>query len=65
MNFLTLLTDIRGRDMFALILIAWLLINADAPLWCYVLLTMAVMVKLIQFGIDIGEKSNGQGDRKA
>ena len=40
--------------MLALILIGWILYQLSAPAWCWVLLGVSGVVKLVSFGCKVG-----------
>lgn len=44
--------------MITLILIGWILYQLSAPVWCWVLFSIAVILKLILLGIKIGEAAS-------
>lgn len=41
--------------MITYILILWILITLNAPMWTYVLLGLGFLIKTIDFGVKIGK----------
>ena len=42
--------------MITYIILLWVLINMQAPTWCYVLLGIATVITCVKAGIDIAKK---------
>jgi hypothetical protein len=41
--------------MFVYIILLWILINMSAPAWTYVLLGISAFIKVLEWGIKLGE----------
>lgn len=42
--------------MFSFAILLWILLNMQAPTWCYVLLGVASVIKCIDVGINLAKK---------